>query len=84
MSRTGSTSLDDIRRQLRLGMGPCQGGFCIYRATGILHELDGLSAQAADSSLMAFLQERVEGGLAGSTATSCARLGSMTGSFTAS
>ena len=61
MSRTGSTSLDDIRRQLRLGMGPCQGGFCIYRATGILHELDGLSAQAADSSLMAFLQERWKG-----------------------
>ena len=25
-------NLDDIRRSLRLGMGPCQGGFCIYRA----------------------------------------------------
>src|SRR3954451_5714903 len=32
----GSSNLDDIRRSLRLGMGPCQGGFCMYRATGIL------------------------------------------------
>ena len=28
-------SLDDLRRRLRLGMGPCQGGFCGYRAAGI-------------------------------------------------
>ena len=27
-------NLDDIRRTLRLGMGPCQGGFCTYRADG--------------------------------------------------
>jgi glycerol-3-phosphate dehydrogenase len=31
--------LDDLRRDVRLGMGPCQGGFCTYRAAGILHEL---------------------------------------------
>ncbi len=61
ITRTGSTNLDDIRRQLRLGMGPCQGGFCIYRATGILHELDGLTAGQADRSLQEFLQERWKG-----------------------
>jgi glycerol-3-phosphate dehydrogenase len=61
ITRTGSTNLDDIRRQLRLGMGPCQGGFCIYRATGILHERDGISAEEADASLLAFLQERWKG-----------------------
>jgi len=60
-ARFHTTNLDDIRRQLRLGMGPCQGGFCIYRATGVLHSLDGLSAQRADSSLLAFLQERWKG-----------------------
>ncbi len=32
-------TLDDIRRQARLGMGPCQGGFCTLRAAGILHSL---------------------------------------------
>lgn len=61
MQRTGSRNLDDIRRQLRLGMGPCQGGFCIYRATGILHELDGLSHDQADEALLSFLQERWKG-----------------------
>lgn len=32
-------TLDDLRRDLRLGKGPCQGGFCTYRAAGIMHEL---------------------------------------------
>jgi glycerol-3-phosphate dehydrogenase len=61
LDRTKTTSIDDIRRQLRLGMGPCQGGFCLYRATGILHELDDLTAEAADASLLEFLQERWKG-----------------------
>jgi glycerol-3-phosphate dehydrogenase len=53
-----TTILDDIRRRLRLAMGPCQGGFCIYRATGVMHELDHLSAAEANTSLRDFLQER--------------------------
>jgi glycerol-3-phosphate dehydrogenase len=61
MRRRATTNLDDIRRLLRLGMGPCQGGFCIYRATGILHGLDGMSAEDADRSLLDFLQERWKG-----------------------
>jgi glycerol-3-phosphate dehydrogenase len=32
-------TLDDLRRDVRLGMGPCQGGFCTYRAAGVLHEV---------------------------------------------
>lgn len=32
-------TLDDLRRDVRLGMGPCQGGFCTYRAVGIVHEM---------------------------------------------
>lgn len=61
VQRRATTNLDDIRRLLRLGMGPCQGGFCIYRATGILHGLDGLTAEQADESLLHFLQERWKG-----------------------
>jgi glycerol-3-phosphate dehydrogenase len=34
-----TVTLDDLRRDVRLGMGPCQGGFCTFRAAGILHEL---------------------------------------------
>ena len=59
--RRATTNLDDVRRLLRLAMGPCQGGFCIYRATGILHALDGLSAEQADDSLLDFLKERWKG-----------------------
>ena len=61
LRQTGSTNLDDIRRRLRLGMGPCQGGFCIYRAIGIMHEAGGLSAEQAGASLHAFLEERWKG-----------------------
>jgi glycerol-3-phosphate dehydrogenase len=57
----GTTNLDDIRRQLRLGMGPCQGGFCIYRATGIMHGIERLDGAEASASLLAFLQERWKG-----------------------
>jgi glycerol-3-phosphate dehydrogenase len=61
MRRTGSVNLDDLRRQLRLGMGPCQGGFCIYRATGILHSIDRLDGPEASAALVGFLQERWKG-----------------------
>ena len=61
MRPRGTTNLDDIRRALRLGMGPCQGGFCIYRATGILHGVDRLDGEQAAASLRGFLQERWKG-----------------------
>ena len=59
--RRGTTNLDDIRRSLRLGMGPCQGGFCIYRATGIMHAVERLDGEQAAASLHHFLQERWKG-----------------------
>ena len=61
MRRRGTENLDDIRRSMRLGMGPCQGGFCIYRATGILHGVDRLTGEEAADSLRTFLQERWKG-----------------------
>jgi glycerol-3-phosphate dehydrogenase len=61
MRRRGTANLDDVRRSLRLGMGPCQGGFCIYRATGILHGVGRLSGEEASESLRGFLQERWKG-----------------------
>jgi glycerol-3-phosphate dehydrogenase len=61
MGRRPAPSLDDLRRALRLGMGPCQGGFCMYRAAGILHQLKHLSAAEADQALVAFLEERWKG-----------------------
>ena len=63
-------TIDDIRRDVRLGMGPCQGGFCAFRATGILHELSAtgkltaenqISARMTNAALRDFLQERWKG-----------------------
>ncbi|MGE5635996.1 MAG: anaerobic glycerol-3-phosphate dehydrogenase subunit GlpA [Nocardioidaceae bacterium] len=57
----GTHNLDDIRRNLRLGMGPCQGGFCIYRATGIMHAVERLDGADANAALRGFLDERWKG-----------------------
>ena len=56
-----TTNLDDIRRALRLGMGPCQGGVCIFRATGILHDVGRLDGPQANRALTDFVQERWKG-----------------------
>jgi glycerol-3-phosphate dehydrogenase len=61
MNRRPTGKLDDLRRAMRLGMGPCQGGFCIYRATGLLHAREHLSAPEANQALGDFLQERWKG-----------------------
>jgi len=53
--------LDDLRRDLRLGMGPCQGGFCGYRAAAILNEAAGLDAGQATRALADFAQRRWKG-----------------------
>jgi glycerol-3-phosphate dehydrogenase len=57
----GTHDLDDIRRELRLGMGPCQGGFCIYRTGGILHDLRHLAPEVTNEALLRFLNERWKG-----------------------
>jgi glycerol-3-phosphate dehydrogenase len=54
-------TIDDIRRDVRLGMGPCQGGFCTYRAAGILHALRRPPIQEINVALRDFLQERWKG-----------------------
>ncbi len=35
---SGLTELEDLRRKLRLGYGPCQAAFCAWRAAGMLAE----------------------------------------------
>lgn len=54
-------SLDDLRRQLRLGMGPCQGGFCTMRATGVAHEVGAVDIERATGLLRLFLKNRWQG-----------------------
>ena len=54
-------TIDDVRRDVRLGMGPCQGGFCTYRVAGILHDLRQTPVLETNVALRDFLQERWKG-----------------------
>ncbi len=54
-------TLDDIRRDIRLGMGPCQGGFCTLRAVGMLHQHRHPPVEESNLALRDFLQERWKG-----------------------
>jgi glycerol-3-phosphate dehydrogenase len=60
-----SLVINDLRRDLRLGMGPCQAGFCAYRAAGILHDQKSddhePDVRTTNSALVEFLQERWKG-----------------------
>lgn len=51
-------NLDDVRRQVRLGMGPCQGGFCSQRAAAIAHERGDVDIERATGLLRLFLKNR--------------------------
>jgi glycerol-3-phosphate dehydrogenase len=69
----GLTELEDLRRRLRVGYGPCQAAFCAWRAAGMLAEAkaDGGAAgttatgAAGDEHPLAglerFLEERWRG-----------------------
>ena len=52
------STLDDLRRRLRLGMGPCQGGFCTPRAAGIAHDEGAVDVERATGLLRLFLKNR--------------------------
>jgi glycerol-3-phosphate dehydrogenase len=62
------SSLDDLRRTTRLGMGPCQGAFCTCRAAAVLagrRDAGRLPPQAPEpnDSLRGFLHERLKGAM---------------------
>ena len=59
-------SIDDLRRGTRLGMGPCQGGFCTFRAGGAIAEraaraAGGIDPQEIDRAITGYLAERFKG-----------------------
>jgi glycerol-3-phosphate dehydrogenase len=61
-------SLDDVRRGTRLGMGPCQGGFCTFRGAGVIADrlvrepaATALPPETVDRMMLDFLAERYRG-----------------------
>lgn len=66
LDHRADSSLDDLRRTTRLGMGPCQGAFCMPRAAAMLdaRRADGRLADAAPDAnvaLRSFAAERFRG-----------------------
>ncbi len=54
-------NLVDLRRRTRVGMGPCQGELCSYRAAGLFSEYGKTSGTEASHLLGEFLEERWKG-----------------------
>jgi glycerol-3-phosphate dehydrogenase len=59
LATSPTTDLDDLRRDLRLGMGPCQAAFCALRAAEIVCEQT--PSDVPQSGLHRFLTERWRG-----------------------
>jgi len=54
-------SLNQVQQRSRVGMGPCQGGFCSPRLTGLLSEQRKIPTGTSLSILKRFLEERWKG-----------------------
>jgi glycerol-3-phosphate dehydrogenase len=50
----------DILHRTRLAKGTCQGGFCVYRLFGVLHDLR-MAEGDSNKTLKGFLEERWKG-----------------------
>ncbi|MEW6374345.1 MAG: anaerobic glycerol-3-phosphate dehydrogenase subunit GlpA [Thermodesulfobacteriota bacterium] len=53
-------NLQDILHRTRLAKGTCQGGFCVYRLLGVLHDLKNAKGES-NKILKEFLEERWKG-----------------------
>jgi glycerol-3-phosphate dehydrogenase len=54
-------TINDLRRRLRLGTGPCQGTFCTFKAAAILAEELELNGEEYQLEILDFLSERWKG-----------------------
>jgi len=56
----GVKDFQDILHRTRLAKGTCQGGFCVYRLLGVLHDLE-ITKEDSNRLLKGFLEERWKG-----------------------
>ncbi|MHA2937191.1 anaerobic glycerol-3-phosphate dehydrogenase subunit A [Vibrio sp. RC27] len=54
-------NIEDLRRRTRVGMGPCQGETCTYRAAGLFNEFSDKSGVECSGLLVEFMEERWKG-----------------------
>ena len=57
----GAFTLDGVKFRCRPGMGRCQGGFCTYRALGMMQEMGQVTPDESLDTLKRFLQRRYKG-----------------------
>ena len=60
LGREKLKDLQDILHRTRLAKGTCQGGFCVYRLFGVLHDLR-MAEGDSNKILKGFLEERWKG-----------------------
>ncbi len=60
LGKERSGDFQDILHRTRLAKGTCQGGFCVYRLFGMLHDL-GMAEGDSNKKLKEFLEERWKG-----------------------
>jgi len=61
IDKVGTKFIGDIQHRTRLGMGPCQGGFCTYRALGLMQEKGKVTSDESIRVLKEFLNRRYRG-----------------------
>lgn len=61
VKRDHATSLSQLRRRTRLGMGTCQGQLCAYRASILLDEMLQRTKAESRADIMRFINERWKG-----------------------
>ena len=57
----GRADMTDLQHRTRLGMGPCQGGFCSLRALGLMVEQGMIESGSPHALLKRFLNRRWQG-----------------------
>lgn len=61
LNSLGAKDIIDLRRRTRIGMGPCQGELCAYRAAGLFHVFKKNTPSESAGLLKDFLEERWKG-----------------------
>jgi glycerol-3-phosphate dehydrogenase len=61
LRQTSTRNVGDISHRTRLGMGPCQGGYCTFRTLGIMNDMSVISPEQSMEILRGFLQRRFKG-----------------------
>ena len=61
IDKLDAVDLPGLRKRTRIGMGPCQGALCAYRAAGFFPENAVTSGKNTTAMIREYLEERFRG-----------------------